>query len=134
MLKLPSLPVVTVEVSIGVEAPAVVVVFTEYNWMVAPETGCCPPYTEPMMYGTVVVVVLVEGAFILLSEHPARRTEKKENKEAERTLRLDTVDTSSEIRTCRARFTNSLISASLVRAMVFGPVQLTEESKNTAPS
>jgi hypothetical protein len=47
MLKPPLLSVVTAEVSIGVDAPPTVVVFTEYNWMVAPETGCCPPYTLP---------------------------------------------------------------------------------------
>src|ERR1035438_3937547 len=47
MLKVPSLPVVTVPIGISVDAPAFVVVFTEYNWMVAPEMGDCPPCTTP---------------------------------------------------------------------------------------
>ena len=92
MLKVPSFAVVTVPIGISVDAPAFVVVFTEYNWMVAPEMGDCPPCTTPETCAVVVVAVFA-GPFQLLSEHPERKTHRKQNKEAG-TLRLDTVNTS----------------------------------------
>jgi len=56
MVKLPSLPVVTGEISMEADAPAFVVVFTEYIWMVAPEIGDCPPCTTPEIFGITVAV------------------------------------------------------------------------------
>ena len=51
MMKLPSLPVVTGEISMEADTPAFVVVFREYIWMVAPEIGDCPPCTTPEICG-----------------------------------------------------------------------------------
>jgi hypothetical protein len=71
----PSLPVVTVEVSKGVDAPRSVVIFAAYNWIVAPETGCCPPCTTPEIFGSMDTV---GGPFRLPRAHPERKRKPKE--------------------------------------------------------
>ena len=69
--KLPLLSVVTAEDNIDVDAPAMVVVFTEYIWMVAPEMGCCPPCTAPEIAGRTEDVA--GGPLNVPKAHPERR-------------------------------------------------------------
>jgi hypothetical protein len=96
IVNVPSFCVTTEAVNIGVDIPATVVVFTEYNWIVAPEMGCCPPCTFPDICGFVTVEE-TDGEMNLLTVHPVIKTQRQLSTTNEKkTLRLDTAHTSEE--------------------------------------